>query len=228
MASKSLVAMGTALLLTVGINHVAEGEDSPRQVIKLPEPRYEGTVSLEKAMRNRRSVRDYSRDPLTLAEVSQLLWAAQGITHVDGRRTAPSAGALYPLELYLVVGNVKSISKGLYKYRCRNHDLIRVGKGDPQPDLSSAALFQSSIKTGAAVIVFTAVYDRTTRKYGKRGIRYVHMEVGHVAQNVYLEAFSLGLGTVFVGAFNDRQVKNVLGLPEEEEPLGLMPVGRRG
>jgi SagB-type dehydrogenase family enzyme len=225
--SRVLLVVTTAALLNFGMGAMPKEQRRQPEVIKLPEARDEGKISLEKAMRDRRSLRAYARDPLTLAEVSQLLWAAQGVTDREGHRTAPSAGALYPLDLYLVVGNVEGLPRGFYKYRCRQHDLIRVGQEDLRPRLASAALEQECIRKGAAVIVLSAVYGRTTRKYGKRGIRYVHMEVGHVAQNVYLQAISLGLGTVFIGAFNDDEVKEILSLPREEEPLGLMPVGRR-
>ncbi len=227
MTGRVLLAAATASLLSVGMGAIAMGQDRHPEVIRLPEAREAGKVSLEKALRDRRSLRTYARDPLTLTEVSQLLWAGQGVTDREGQRTAPSAGALYPLELYLVAGNVEGLPKGLYKYRCRRHDLVRVGWDDLRSRLASAALDQDCVRKGAAVIVFSAVYERTTRKYGNRGIRYVHMEVGHAAQNVYLQAISLGLGTVFIGAFNDSEVKKVLSLPREEEPLGLMPVGRR-
>lgn len=195
--------------------------------IKLPEPRYDSETSLETALLKRRSVREYTDEPLTLAEVSQLLWAAQGITDARGLRTAPSAGALYPLELYLVVGNVKNLPSGIYKYNIEKHQLSRVARGDKRPDLYSVALFQSPVYDAPAVIVIAAVYERTKAKYGERAVRYVHMEAGHAAQNVYLQAETLGLGTVCIGAFEDQEVKEVLKIKEEEQPLYLMPVGRK-
>lgn len=198
----------------------------PIDIIKLPEPTYESKLSVESALRKRRSKRHYLNESLTLVEVSQLLWAAQGITGSDDERTAPSAGALYPLEVYLAVGNVQTLPKGIYKYRPHQHELVRVMEGDQQAKLTNAALWQSWVRESAAVVVFTAVYERTTQKYKQRGIRYVHMEVGHAAQNVYLQATSLNLGTVIVGAFNDEEVKRVMNLPEEEQPLCLMPVGK--
>ena len=196
-------------------------------VIKLPAPRFESAVSLEKALILRRSVRDYSRATLTLQEISQLFWAGQGITDHDGLRTAPSAGALYPLELYLVVGNVEKLPRGLYRYRSAQHHLIEIEHGDWLKELASAALGQDCLSGCSAAIVITAVYERTTGKYGQRGIRYVHMEVGSAAQNIYLQAASLGLGTVLVGAFDDSEVKRLLNLPSSVEPLGLMPIGKR-
>lgn len=195
-------------------------------IITLPEPRCNGEISIENAILNRRSVRDYLNEPLTLADASQLLWAAQGITEPGGYRTVPSGGALYPLEVYLVVGNVVNLLKGIYRYRPLGHEMIKVTDGDMRNELASAALEQGCIRRGAVSIVISAVYKRMTRKYGQRGIQYVHMEVGHVAQNIYLQAISLNLGTVVVGAFYDDEVKTVLKMPEEEHPLCIMPIGR--
>jgi SagB-type dehydrogenase family enzyme len=203
-----------------------DSTESPGDRIKLPEPVYESDVPVEQALLQRQSVRDYTDRPLSLAEMAQLLWAAQGITHSGGKRTAPSAGALYPLEVYLVVGEVGGLADGVYKYIPADHELVRVGEGDRRAELSTAALSQESIEEAPAAIVITAIYERTTVKYGERGIRYVHMEVGSAAQNVYLQAVSLDLGTVFIGAFHDQDVKRVLELPDEEQPLCIMPVGR--
>lgn len=203
------------------------GEERTRTEFLLPGPRYDSDTSVEEALLRRRSIRSYRDTPLTLAEVSQLLWAAQGVTEPNrGFRTAPSAGALYPLEVYLVAGDVEELPSGVYKYLPREHRLVRVISGDLRGELSKAALGQPWVKEGAIVIVFSAVYERTTRKYGERGVRYVHMEVGHAAQNVYLQAVSLGLGTVVVGAFEDGEVKRILGMLGEEQPLYIMPVGK--
>jgi len=195
--------------------------------VSLPEPRSDGAISLEKALHQRKSKRSFSAEPLTLNEVSQLLWAAQGVNRPNEKRTAPSAGALYPLELYLVAGNVEGLEQGVYKYQSRRNALQLIAKGDFRADLATAALRQDCVKAGAAVLVIAAVYERTTRKYGERGLRYVHMEVGHVAQNIYLQSASANLSTVFVGAFRDDKVKKLLNLPFSEQPLGLMPVGRK-
>ncbi len=197
------------------------------EIIRLPEPKYDSKTSIEKALLERRSVRDYKDVPLTLAEVGQLLWAAQGITDRRGFRTAPSAGALYPLELYVVAGNVNDLPDGIYKYRPYGHELIRVAHGDKWTELCNAALGQSPVRDAAAVIVFSAVYERTTRKYGQRGIQYVYIEVGHAAQNICLQTVSLNLGTVTIGAFYDDRVKRILNMPKREEPLYIMAVGRR-
>ena len=197
------------------------------KVIKLPQPRLAGPVSLEETLLKRRSVREYANLPLTIEEVSQLLWAAQGVTSEWGGRTAPSAGALYPLELYLVVGNVESLTSGVYKYSPEEHELVQVSGEDVREELAEAALGQVCIRKGAIDIVVAAVYERTASKYGDRAVRYVHLEAGHAAQNIYLQATALNLGTVTVGAFYDDQVKLIMGMPEEENPLYLIPVGRK-
>ena len=196
------------------------------ETIKLPDPLQDSKTSIEKAMLKRRSVRSFKDGSLTLAEVSQLLWAAQGITSPRGLRTVPSAGALYPLEVYIVAGNVDDLPTGVYHYRPFRNELIRVIKGDKRIELCSAALGQTSVRNAAAVIVFAAVYERTTVKYGERGIRYVHMEAGHASQNVFLQAVPLNLGTVVIGAFDDDGVRKVLKISDREQPLYIMPVGR--
>ena len=196
-------------------------------VIRLPEPRYDSDVSIEQTLLQRRSIRSYTGEPLTLEEVSQLLWAAQGITDPRGFRTAPSAGALYPLEVYVVVGDVENLACAIYKYEPDEHELVLLIKGDKRSELADAALRQSWVKEGAVAIVFTAVYGRTAIKYGERGIRYVHIEVGHAAQNLCLQATAMGLGVVTVGAFHDEEVSRLLNLPKDEEPLYIIPVGRK-
>ncbi len=196
--------------------------------IFLPMPRIKGNISLEEALSMRRSIRDYKPEPLTIEQLSQLLWAAQGINEVVyGFRTAPSAGATYPLEVYVVVGEngVKGLPAGIYHYNVHRHSLTVVKLGDFRDELARAALNQPWIRNAAIDIVITAVYERTTKRYGERGIRYVHMEVGHVGQNIYLQAAALGLGTVAVGAFYDDEVRKIIGAPENEHPLYIMPVG---
>jgi SagB-type dehydrogenase family enzyme len=194
--------------------------------ILLPDPRLAGDVSVEQALRERRSVRSYRNDPLEIVEISQILWSAQGITNERGFRTAPSAGALYPLELYVIAGKVKDLSAGIYKYRPHDHALVEIVSGDRRSPLSRAALRQGAIRKAPAVILFCAVYERTTGKYGQRGIRYVHMEVGHAAQNVCLQAIALGLQTAVIGAFRDTEIKAIANLPADEQPLYLVPIGR--
>ncbi len=200
--------------------------DTPES-ITLPAPITDGKTSLETALTKRRSVRHYKDIPLSLADLSQLLWAGQGITASAGRRTAPSAGALYPLEMHVVAGKVTGLPPAVYRYQPQDHTLHRIKDGDVRAELCTAALGQSSIKQAPVVIVVSAVYERTTVKYGERGVRYVHMEAGHAAQNISLQAASLDCGTVVVGAFHDDQVGTVLNLPREHHPLSLLPVGKR-
>ncbi len=202
------------------------GKEATIKTIKLPKARTESDISLERTFLKRRSVRSYKDEPITLEELGQLLWAAQGITHPEGLRTAPSAGALYPLELYVAAGRVTDLTQGVYRYNPHKHTLQLVMEGDMRAALCAAALGQDSVKKGAAVLVFSGVHRRTTKKYGERGIRYVHMEAGHAAQNVCLQAEALGLGALTVGAFDDTKVHNLLKMGDGEEPLYLMPVGK--
>ncbi len=222
-----LVAVGViAFLQVIDPDDISVMENT--ESVILPEVKRSGGISVEEALASRRSIREYSDAPVALAQISQLLWAAQGITEPDsGKRTAPSAGALYPLEIYLAARNVEGLPQGVYKYDPNDHALNTIKQGDVLPALSVAALGQQAVEEGAAALVFAAVYDRTTQKYGERGIRYVHMEVGAAAENVYLQAESLGLGTVIIGAFDDDEVQNIIGMEEDEEPLAIMPVGKQ-
>lgn len=192
--------------------------------IFLPLPRPNGAFPVERALAERRSVRYYAPRAIRQSDLSQLLWACQGISGPGGLRTAPSAGALYPLEVYLVAGEVEGLSPGIYHYLPAENVLETIRNGDYRVDLSLSALNQSAVREAPAVLVITAVYNRTTDKYGERGIRYVHMEAGHAAQNVYLQATSLGMGTVSIGAFHDGEMQKILSL-EDETPLYLMPMG---
>jgi SagB-type dehydrogenase family enzyme len=194
--------------------------------VALPKPSLEGEVAVERALALRRSVRAFVPEPLPLATVSQLLWAAQGITDPAGLRTAPSAGALYPLEVYLVAGAVSGVRAGVYRYEPRHHRLFLQSEGDPRAGVAETALHQDWVAEAPAIIVLAAVYERTARKYAERAARYVHVEVGHAAQNVYLQAAALGLGTTMVGAFRDKELAHVLGLPGDAKPLALLPVGK--
>ena len=189
--------------------------------IALPAPQLKGTLTLEEALARRRSVRNFYDTPLTLAELGQLLWAAQGTTHPSGLRTAPSAGALYPLEVYAVT------REAVYHYEPPGHRMTVHRQGDVRPALHAAALRQDSVLQAPAVIVISAVYARTAQKYGEeRTPRYVQLEAGHAAQNVLLQATALELGAVPIGAFEDNQVKQALALPSEQQVLYLIPVGR--
>lgn len=182
---------------------------------------------MEEALARRRSRRRYSPTPLTLAQLSQLLWSAQGLTR--GRfRTAPSAGATYPLELFILVGEggVEGLEAGTYHYQVQEHALTLKQRGDRRRELCQASGNQGFLRQAPVSLVVCALYQRTCGWYGQRGERYVHIEVGHVGQNVHLQAEALGLGTVMVGAFDDDEVSQLLGLEAELKPLYIMPVGK--
>jgi SagB-type dehydrogenase family enzyme len=196
-------------------------------MIPLPAVRHDGGASVEKVLAERRSVREYRADALPLEAVAQLLWAAQGVTRQEGgRRTAPSAGALYPLETYLVTGSVEGLAAGVYRYAPARHALVRVQDGDVRTALAGAAVAQRSVADAPVSIVITAVHARTRARYGDRTTRYVDMEVGAAAQNIALQAVSLGMGSVYIGAFRDAAVAEVLRLPADHAPLAILPVGR--
>lgn len=206
-------------------------------IIKLPPPQLKGKVSLEETVLRRRSVRRYRREPLHLSQLSQILWSAQGITGTRGARAAPSAGATYPLEIFVFVGERGIITKeaeqppeelpaGIYHYEAASHFLSLHKPTDLRPDLARAALDQEFIIEAPVDIVICALYHRTSSVYGRRGERYVHMEVGHVGENIHLQAVALGLATVEVGAFHDEEVRKVLGVEEQIKPLYIMPLGK--
>jgi SagB-type dehydrogenase family enzyme len=208
----------------------ADTAGSPRT---LPEPTVQGGMALTEALARRRSVRRYTRQPLSLAAVSQLLWAAQGRTGPGGQRTAPSAGALYPLELHLVALRVEGLAPGAYRYRVPLHAL----QAEPTPataapaaapDLQQAAGGQAAVGAAAAVVVFTAVETRSAGKYGTRAARYAAFEAGAAAQNLALQATALGLGSVVIGGLDEATLARALGLPPGEWPLVLVPVGVPG
>lgn len=210
------------------------------RLIPLPRASNGGVVSVERAIADRRSTRRFAPAPLTVDELSQLLWAGQGLTQVaeqprpvpgirqppGGYRTAPSAGALFPLELYAVIGTAVDLGPGVYHYRPTRHGLQKTADGDLRKALWDVALQQDAIGSAPVSIVIAAVVERTAAKYGDRAERYVLVEVGAVAENIALQAGALGLGTVLIGAFQDRLVKQVLNLPGDHDVVGIMPVGR--
>lgn len=193
-------------------------EDTHR--IELPPARTDGPQSLESTLQQRRSVRSFADTPVSLAQVAQLLWAGQGLSHPRGYRTAPSAGATHPLELLVAAAKVEGIEPCVYRYRPTGHDLERVADGDKRADLSRAALSQGAVSGAPVVLVISAVYERTLGRYGERGIRYVHMEAGHAAQNVCLQAIGLGLGSVVIGAFRGW-ISSIFERSTSSTPIGV-------
>ncbi len=196
------------------------------QPLALPTPALRSNISIEEALKQRRSIRQYKNEALSLQQVGQVLWAAQGLTTAAGFRTAPSAGGLYPLEIYLVSGKVQNLPDGVYHYLPEKHALELVLSGDQRSEVAKAAHEQHDIQSGAVDLIITGNYKKTSSKYGNRGERFVHMEAGHAAENVYLQTVSLGLGTVSIGVFDELALKKALGIPREEEPLYIMPVGK--
>ncbi|NLA30460.1 MAG: SagB/ThcOx family dehydrogenase [Methanomicrobiales archaeon] len=199
----------------------------PEDAIRLPEPRFESDVPVEAALRDRRSVRVYADVPLTLADIGQVLWAAQGVTDERGYRTTPSAGALYPLEIYVVAGDLMDLPTGIYHYQPDGHILVRTTGGDQREALQAAAVNQTPIGDAPATIVICAIPERTTAKYGERGMRYVYMEAGHASENVYIQAVAMDLATIVIGAFDDARIGDILDLPGNTTPLYIMPVGKQ-
>jgi SagB-type dehydrogenase family enzyme len=194
-------------------------------MITLPTPNKKGNVSLEQALSSRRSVRQYAAKPLSAENVSQLLWSAQGVTNERGFRTAPSAGATFPLEMFVLVNNVTGLQKGIYHYNPFENSLHIIHLHDVSAQLAKASFSQSMIQEGGAVFIFGAVFERTTQRYNDRGIRYVYNEIGHASQNLHLQAAALNLGTVAIGAFQDEEVEGILNLDPEIRVLYMMPVG---
>jgi len=191
------------------------------ETVKLPPPRYESEVSIEKALLERRSVRSYKEEPLTLNDLSQILWAAQGITEPKkGLRTAPSPRALYLLELYILPGNVTNLSMGMYKYQPQGHELIKIADGDRKAELFKAA-GQAPIKNAPVALVITGLSEKTQNP------GWIYLEAGHAAENVYLQAVSLKLGTVAMAGFKEEDVRKALNLPDKERVIYIMPVGKK-
>jgi len=195
-------------------------------IIQLPHPLFTGSFSIEETLLKRRSTRQFSNCSLSLAEIGQLLWAAQGITTEDGKRTAPSAGGICPLETYLIAGNVETLASGVYKYDPGTHQIRPTVSGDFRVPLAGASFNQNCVSDGAAIIAFCATYEAMNAKYGPGSEKYIDMEVGHASQNVHLQAVSLGLGTVVVAALREKEVRGIMALPANEKPIYLMPVGK--
>ncbi len=209
-----------ALSLLIGSAAIADS-------IKLPAPDTTGRGTIEASLHDRRSIRTYdTAAPMSLREASQLLWAAQGITASNGHRTAPSAGATYPLEVYIVALEVNGLSDGIYHYRPQTHSLDLVAAGDRRTQVVTAAKGQTSVAQAPAVFVITAVSSRTAARYAARTDRYVAIESGAAAENLALQAVALNLGTCYVGAFDDAAVASLLGLGEGEIPMIVLPAGR--
>ncbi|MBN2144680.1 MAG: SagB/ThcOx family dehydrogenase [Candidatus Aureabacteria bacterium] len=188
----------------------------------LPNPSLSGDNSFEKVLSQRRSVRNFAHGSLSIQEISQLVWSAQGITdRGNAFRTAPSAGATFPLEIYLMTW------EGVFHYLPEKHALDTMQKGDFRFELAKACFSQMFIKDAPLIIIFSAIFGRTTSRYGTRGEKYIYIEAGHAAQNIHLQAVAMNLGSVPIGAFSDDNVHGLLGLPENEQVLYIIPIGKK-
>lgn len=201
--------------------------------VQLPKPSYKGSMSVEAAMQGKKSLRNFSKTPLSLQEVSQILWATNGRLPADAIsgatiKVTPSAGGLYPLDIFLISGQgtVEGLPEGIYMYKPLTNSLLHVASGDNRKLLAYASLSQMWIARAPAIVVIAATFARTTAKYSQRGIQYVFMEAGNANQNMYLQAAAMGLRMGTVGAFNDPQVAAVLKLPSSMKPLLVVPVGK--
>ncbi|MBU0686313.1 MAG: SagB/ThcOx family dehydrogenase [Candidatus Margulisbacteria bacterium] len=190
------------------------------KTIQLPAPKTASATSLEESIKKRRSERTFSNKDLSLAQLSQLLWAIQGITDPDwGLRSAPSAGAIYPLEIYVIKAS------GVFHYLPQKQALDQFSEEDLRSALSQAALGQAFVAEAPVTFIIAADFQKVRQKYGGRTERYVHIETGHAAENLLLQATAMGLGAVPVGAFWDDVVKKVINLPEDLHPIYIIPVG---
>jgi SagB-type dehydrogenase family enzyme len=216
-----------SLIMVMGfmLFHAAGGQGG--EAVKLPTPARKGGMALAEALEARRTVHRFAARPLDLPQVSQLLWGADGISDPRGLRTSPSAGATYPLDLYLVVGErgVTNLPARVYRYLTAEHALAPLAPGDARAAVARASLHQTWMAEAPVMVVITGEYRRCMARYGQRGIRYTHMEAGNVSQNLFLTAEALGLGAGIVGAFDDKALAQVLKLPPAHEPLLVMPVG---
>ena len=219
----SIILIIFSIFITPFITYALSEED-----IKLPLPQLEGKMSVEEALAKRRSRRTFKDYPLTIEQVSQLLWSAQGITDKrNGLRTAPSPAKLYPLDIYLVVGKdkVEDLKVGVYHYNPSQHSLTIILEEDKRRELDQACLGEDFIEDAPVSLVITAEFSRITDRLGKERIYFAYMEAGHAAQNVYLQVESLGLATVSMGGIYEEDISQALNLPDQHIPLYVMPVG---
>ena len=221
-----------------GVAYTQQAEKTPimeNDTIFLPMPQLTGKYSLEEVLQKRRSIRSFKSDTLSLQIASQMLWSAYGVTQQrekpatmrGGFKTAPSAGARYPLEIYLIAGSVSNLEQGVYRYITEKHALVKIFQGDIRKAACAAARDQQMVAEAPFTIVYTADFERTTTRYGDRGKNYVYVDLGHSAQNVYLQAEALDLSSCAIGAFTDSEIKKILNIPENETVIYMMPVGAR-
>jgi SagB-type dehydrogenase family enzyme len=220
-----MLIVGLAILMLLPLflmdQSILAQEKSRGETVKLPSPRNDSDVSIEKALLQRRSIRSYKEEPLSLNDLSQILWAAQGITEPKrGLRTAPSPRAVYLLEIYVLLGNVTNLPMGMYKYQPQGHELVKIADGDKKAELFKAA-GQAPIKNAPVALVIAGLLEKTQNP------AWMYLEAGHAAENIYLQSVSLKLGTVAMAGFKEDEVRKALNLPEKERVLYIMPLGKK-
>ena len=218
---KVIILILTYLLVNIRISSGVE------KIIMLPEPQRISNFSLEEALQKRRSRRNYSGEPISLEQLSQLLWSAYGITKEPFYKTVPSAGACYPMTIYVSVVKVKGLKSGFYQYIPKEHQLELISTDNFTDQIYTCGYNQGCLRNQAITILMSADFDKITTRYGKRAYRYTYMEAGHISQNIYLQTESLDLATVAVGAYDEETLNKILPIPNKEDIIYLMPVGKK-
>jgi SagB-type dehydrogenase family enzyme len=216
-----------SLVMSLGFTLVNLTAGFGAEAIKLPAPATKGTVSVEEALQNRRSTRKFANRSLELAQISQLLWAGDGINNPQGKRTAPSGRAAYPIDLYLVAGErgVTNLAPGVYRYVVADQALEPVAKGEFRPAVAKACNSQAWMTEAPVILVISGDYKRSEAKNGEQGTLFTHLEAGLIAQNIFLQAGALGLGAGIVGGMHEKALAQALKLPQADIPFLAMPVG---
>jgi SagB-type dehydrogenase family enzyme len=211
------------ILILLSMGYQIHTKEVSSMIIELPSPSTKGKVSVEEAISKRRSIRNFKENDLSLNEISQILWSAQGITKKTSYlnlRAAPSAGAIYPITVFLIKKD------GVFEYLVEKHSIKLISQKDIREKIAEASFNQNFISKAPISLILCANYSKITQKYGKRGIRYADIEVGHIAENIHLQAVSLELGSVPVGAFDDEKISEILSLPKDLKPVYIIPIGR--
>ena len=229
MKISKIMKIGLSLVMALGFSLGNLTAGFGAEAIKLPPPATKGTVSVEEALQNRRSTRKFANRSLELAQISQLLWAADGINNPQGKRTAPSGRAAYPIDLYLVAGErgVTNLAPGVYRYVVADQALELVAPGEFRPAVAKACNSQVWIGEAPVIVVITGDIKRSAAKNGDQAALFTHLEAGCIGQNIFLQAGTLGLGAGVAGGFKDKPLAQALKLPDHDTPFLVMPVGHK-
>jgi SagB-type dehydrogenase family enzyme len=221
------IMLSLVMALGFGLVNLIAGVGA--EAVKLPAPATKGTVSVEEALQNRRSTRKFANRSLKLAQISQLLWAADGLNRPEGKRTAPSGRAAYPIDLYLVVGErgVTNLAPGVYRFVVADQALEPVAKGEFRPAVAKACNSQVWIGEAPVIVVITGDVKRSEAKNGEQAPLFTHLEAGFIGQNIFLQAGALNLGAGVAGGFEEKALAQSLKLPENDVPFLVMPVGHK-